>query len=114
MNPEIAVSGPIRTDVEARGPDGAGSMTSTGIRIGWVVVCCVLAYLRLTGVMDNRFQALAHLVIGGLLGAWAFGLVVQRRYNVRVAPAFYGWLALLTTLVEVYAFFAGIGKIDGQ
>jgi NADH:ubiquinone oxidoreductase subunit K len=88
--------------------------TSAGIRFGWAVVCCVLAYLRLTGVMDNRFQALAHLVVGGLLGAWALGLVTQRRYQVRVAPGVYGWLALAVSLVEVYAFLAGIGKLDGK
>ena len=101
---------------EGKGREGEGRalIANTGIRIGWAVVCCVLAYLRLSGVMDNRFQALAHLVIGGLLGAWALGLVVQRRYHVRVAPGVYGWLALLTSLVEVYAFFAGIGKIDGK
>lgn len=87
---------------------------STGIRIGWVVVCCVLAYLRLTGVMHNSFQAFAHLVVGGLLGAWAIGLTVQNRYNVRVSPGFYGWLAVVTSLVEVYAFLTGIGKIDGK
>jgi hypothetical protein len=114
MNPEIAVSEPIRTGGDASRPGRAGSATNTGIRVGWVVVCCVLAYLRITGVMDNRFQAFAHLVIGGLLGAWVLGLTVQQRDKIRVAPGFYGWLALLTTLVEVYAFLTGIGKIDGQ
>ncbi|QDV33875.1 hypothetical protein [Tautonia plasticadhaerens] len=88
-------------------------IASTGIRIGWAVVCCVLAYLRLSGVMDNRFQAFAHLVVGGLLGAWALGMVVQKRHHIRVAPGIYGWLALLTSLVEVYAFMAGKGEIDG-
>ena len=32
---------------------------------------------------------------------WVIGLVVQQRNNVRVAPGFYGWLALLTSLASI-------------
>jgi hypothetical protein len=97
--------------------------TSGVIRIGWTLVALTLSYLRLRGVMDNRFQALAHLVTGMWLGAWAFGLTTQHRYDITdrhfgfpqsLGASYYGWLAFLVSLIETYAFLMGIGKIDGH
>lgn len=83
------------------------------IRAGWAVVSMVLVYLRLGGTMDNRFQAFAHLVTGGFLAVWAFGLAVNRKFGVQTRPAYYGWLGLYISLIELYAFLNGIGHLDG-
>jgi hypothetical protein len=87
------------------------------IKAGWILVAIILIALRLMGIMDNRFQAIAHLCVGGWFAAWA----VQKRFkyaveklNISLQPEIYGYLFLVTSAVELFAFLTGIGKIDGQ
>ena len=91
------------------------------IKAGWIIIALLLIALRLNGIMDNRFQAIAHLCVGGWFAAWAVLLTLQKKYtkilqvnNIKVYPAIYGYLFLITSLVELFAFLTGIGKIDGQ
>jgi hypothetical protein len=78
------------------------------IRCGWAAVAAALIIGRFLGVVDNRFQALAHVVVGGMLGAWAFGK------SAGADSGYYGWAALVLTGAEVAAFLQGLGRIDGR
>jgi hypothetical protein len=97
------------------------------IRCGWAAIVAALIISRFLGVVDNRFQALAHVVVGGMLGAWALGKSAEQHYLDRVqtrgnrgpAPNFldvgyYGWAALVLAIAEVIAFLQGLGRIDGR
>ena len=84
--------------------------TTNAIRLGWLAVGFALAWLRLAGVHHPAFQALAHLAVGGWLGAWAMGLAVRDRCTLDVRPGYYGWLALALSLIELGAFLAGVGR----
>ena len=56
----------------------------------------VVAVLRAVGFKDAIFQACAHLLVGGLFGAW-----LARRDD-----RYYLYLAIALTVVEVVAFVA--------
>ena len=84
--------------------------TTNAIRFGWLAVGVALAGLRLAGVHHPAFQALAHIVVGSWLGAWAMGHVARRQHGVDVRPGYYGWLAMLLSLIELGAFLAGVGR----
>lgn len=67
-----------------------------------ILVACVLAVLRVTIVVlqaDTKsllvecYKDVAHFFVGGLLGAW-----------LATREGWYGWIALMLTLVEVGAF----------
>ena len=75
------------------------------IKFGWVLVTIALAASRLYGFIDNRFQAFAHLVVGGFFGAWFADPKTKR---------FYLGLGVFLTILEVVAFLMGIGKVDGR
>lgn len=62
------------------------------------VIIGVLSIMRLTGHVSIAFQALAHVWVGILIGAWWNG----SEYD-EARPVF-GWCALMITLVEVFAF----------
>lgn len=80
------------------------------IRSTWAFVAIALATARLLGATDQRFQAAAHILVGGWFGAWAFGIHQRSQWAQCTRPGFYGWLGLGTSLVELYAFFVGIGR----
>ena len=84
--------------------------TTNAIRLGWLAVGFALAWLRLAGVPHPAFQAIAHIVVGSWLGAWAMGLAVRDRCTLDVRPGYYGWLALALSLIELGAFLAGVGR----
>jgi hypothetical protein len=83
-------------------------------KVGWTVVAFALSILRLHGMMDNRYQAIAHLVEGAWIGTWCAGRMIRYRWAVDPDYGYYGWLALACGLVEVFAFVNGIGRIDGR
>jgi hypothetical protein len=87
---------------------------SVGIRLGWTLVALTIAACRLHGMLDNRFQAFAHIVVGNMLAAFAFGWAVEARHRIKTGYPFYGLIALFLTAVEVFAFLMGIGRIDGR
>lgn len=78
------------------------------IKYGWTFVALLLSALRVYGVMDNRFQAIAHLCVGGWFCAWI------DRQDDRELRIWYGLLFLIPSSVELVCFLAGIGKIDGR
>jgi hypothetical protein len=59
-----------------------------------------LAALRIAGHKSPAFQAVAHIFVGGLFGAWAHGGKPARPYL---------WLAVLLSLVELACFLMGVG-----
>lgn len=61
-----------------------------------LIATTVLALLRMAGVTHIAFQAIAHVFVGGLIGAW-----LADRKNVLCAR-----LALSLTAVEVACFVA--------
>lgn len=84
------------------------------IRLGWLAVTAVLGSFRLLGAMDNRFQAVAHLTVGGFFGAWFVGKSIGRREALDTGVDYYLGMGLGLTLLEAIAFLAGIGRIDGR
>lgn len=85
------------------------------IRGGWLVVTIALGILRLAGTQDNRFQALAHLVVGGFFGAYALGRSANARCRgEHIDVDFYLALGLGLTVLEAIAFLSGNGRIDGR
>lgn len=67
--------------------------------IGLVAVAVVA--LRILGLKSPSFQAVAHLYVGGLFGAW---LEAGRPARPLL------WLALLVTAVEVACFLHDLGR----
>lgn len=57
------------------------------------IVSVALAALRIGGFTSSAFQAVAHLWVGGLVGAWLAGDRPSRL-----------WLALMLSAVEVACF----------
>jgi hypothetical protein len=84
------------------------------IRLGWLAVTLVLGIFRLLGTMDNRFQAIAHVTVGGFFGAWFIGKSIGRRESLDADVSYYLFLGIGLTLLETIAFLAGIGRIDGR
>ncbi len=91
---------------------------SKGIRLGWAVACVLIGALRLYGITDDLFKTIAHLVVGGMLSAWAVLLATEQAYGVllrthgvRLYPGFYGYAGLGISLVEGYMALAGRGDI---
>jgi hypothetical protein len=77
-------------------------------------VTLVLGSLRLLGTMDNRFQALAHLTVGGFFGAWFVGKSIGRREALNTGVDYYLGMGVGLTILELIAFLEGIGRIDGR
>jgi hypothetical protein len=98
------------------------------IRLGWAVIAISMIVLRLNGTMDNRFQALSHICIGVWACAWILPIFINhilKHYishpaiaelviRFRFGSIFYAVLFWGTSLVELYSFLNGIGKVDGH
>lgn len=61
-----------------------------------ILASAVVAALRIRGIKSIAFQAAAHLLVGGLIGAW---LINRRRFHLVL------WASL--TIVEAICFLAG-------
>jgi hypothetical protein len=69
------------------------------------VLAVVLGLTRLAGVTTEAFQAISHVFVGGLIGAWFLGLVLRSEIGYNPKRAVYcGVLALALSCLEVYAF----------
>ncbi len=64
-----------------------------------IVLAFALVVMRMMGVKHEAFQAVAHLFVGGLFGAW---LVSRPTHGV------YLWVALALPGVELLCFLAGL------
>lgn len=62
-----------------------------------IAVSIVIALVRIAGVKHEAFQAIAHLWVGGLSGAW----FVDR-------TKLYGWSVVALSVVEVACFLVGL------
>lgn len=60
------------------------------MKVFWIIIIAlVLGSLRIYGVKHEAFQAVAHLYVGGLFGAW---LVTKEK--------FYLWIFIILTVLE--------------
>lgn len=62
-----------------------------------ILISVLFAAVRIAGHKSEAFQAIAHLWVGGLCGAFALG-----RYWL------YGWLVIILSIIEVACFVAGL------
>lgn len=78
-----------------------GSLLGFAAFAAYVVTCVLLAVMRITGCKTQAFQAVAHLFVGGLFGAWFAGAP----RSVSLYPA------LILSVVELGCFIADhVGK----
>jgi hypothetical protein len=98
------------------------------IRLAVLALAIILGGIRLYGVKSPLFQAIAHLAVGSWFGIWLLGrrlksdptdfdiddygaeVLVLRdggRERFYHGYSFYGWVALILSLVELFAFLRG-------
>ncbi len=68
-------------------------MTSFWIPFVLIIITIVLGVLRIAGNKTNLFKSLAHVFVGGLLGAWFAG-----------GETYIGYLGWGLTILEVICF----------
>ena len=68
-----------------------------------IIVSILIALVRAIGVKHEAFQAIAHLWVGGLLGAYLLGRK-EIGAATRGRAIFCLWLAVLLSIVEVLCF----------
>lgn len=70
-----------------------------------VIVSALLAAIRIAGCIHEAFQAIAHLWVGGLCGAFMLG-----RYFQPSIRRLCGWLVVILSIIEVACFIAGLRR----
>jgi hypothetical protein len=81
--------------------------------VGNLIVASVLAYLRISGVKHEAFQAAAHFYVSGLFLSWWYGWTIYKLkewlselvFNYqpfdRTSPWFYLVVAVILSLIEL-------------
>jgi hypothetical protein len=76
-----------------------------GLSVLLILVATALAVLRLHGERGAAFQAVSHLYVGGLLGAWlAIWAALGFRRETAGESARFFHVAIVLSAVEVFAF----------
>lgn len=82
------------------------------IAVQFVLDACALtlAIGRIAGAKSESFQAIAHLFVGGLLGAFLVSLDDDRRQSFRRHGGFCLYLACMLVAIEVCCFLIGTSR----